>query len=527
MARLRARLAVGFLAAAACASCGRPPARTRATPPVDLARTAADFHRLIHEGCYLCLRDVLDQYGALPARARQSPILEPVAAQAALLFILRHKELGIPIDEEWREAQALAAAAAGTAPVALRHLQIVWAIPWNRVGLDEDFFDQERHRWPSLEEQSAWRRALETEWPQSEVAAYLYVALNCELRPPTPIDLTPVRQHYPESPLVQYRWATCDQSGASTLRALLDADPRFQEIHFFLGREAFGARQFDRAQEEDVQAWQGIPRFTTAALSVAGLAVTAENFEQALTFAGDVLDIVPTHRQALLDEVTALSYLGRYTDAVVVAHRLIDLGHWYLGDAYYWLAWNEYHLDTIDQALRDVQTAKQYETNVRVYMLAGQIRMKKTEWSDAKNEFTAALTVSPDACDALFYLGGTNGHLSQWPEAASDFARAIVCYVADEAQVKRQMAQASAQSPAAGASFTARRIARLQEELRQATANQQSSTYNAAISFLTAGHPDEARHYAQQAEAFPLYAARARALLAKIDRAQQQDLDPL
>jgi tetratricopeptide (TPR) repeat protein len=447
-------------------------------------------------------------------------MLEPVAAQAALLFILRRKELGIPIDEEWREAQALVAAAAGTAPVALKHLQIAWAIPWNRIGVGEDFFDQDHHRWPSQEEQSAWRRALEAEWPQSEVAAYLYLSLNCELRPQTPVDLTPVRQHYPGSPLVQYRWATCVPSGESTLQALLDADPRFLEIHFFLGREAFRARQFDRAEADDIQAWQGIPRFTTAALSVAGLALTAENFERTLTFAGDVLDTVPTHRQALLDKVIALSYLGRYADAAAVARRLIDLGHWYLGDAYYWLAWNEYHLDTIDQALRDVETTKQYETNVRVHMLAGLIRMKKTEWPDAKSEFTEALNASPDACDALFYLGGTNGHLSQWPEAASDFARAIVCYVAYEAQVKQQMAQASAQSPAAGASFTARRIARLQEELRQATDNQQSSTYNAAISFLTAGHPDEARRYAQQAEAFPSYAERAQVLLAKIGRPQ-------
>jgi tetratricopeptide (TPR) repeat protein len=527
MTRPRARLALGLLLAAACAGCGRPPVRTRATPPIDLPRLAADFQHLIHEGCYLCLRDVLDQYRALPARARQSPVLEPVAAQAALVFILRHKELGIPIDEEWREAQALAAAAAGTSPAALRHLQIAWAIPWNRVGVDEDFLDRDRHRWPSLEERSAWRDALQAEWPQSEVAAYLYVALNCELRPLEPIDLTPVRQHYPESPLVQYRWATCANAGESTLRSLLHADSRFQEIHFFLGRDAFHARQFDRAEAEDVLAWQGIPRFTAAALSVAGLALTAENFERALTFADDVLAIVPAKRDALLDKVTALSYLGRYADAVAAAHHLIDLGHWLLGDAYYWLSWNEYHLDTIDQALRDVQTTKQYETNVRVYMLAGLIRMKKTEWPDAKKEFMAALNVSPDACDAMFYLGGTNGHLSQWPEAASDFARAIVCYVAYEAQVKRQMAQASAENPAAGASFTARRIARLQEELRRATANEQSSTYNAAISFLTAGHPEEARHYAQQAEAFPPFAERARALLAKIDRAQQQDLDRL
>ena len=62
------------------------------------------------------------------------------------------------------------------------------------------------------------------------------------------------------------------------------------------------------------------------------------------------LALVPTHRDAILGRTVTLSHLGRYDEAIAAAARLIELGSWFTGEAYYWRAWDEYHLARIADA---------------------------------------------------------------------------------------------------------------------------------------------------------------------------------
>src|SRR6266581_242118 len=55
-------------------------------------------------------------------------------------------------------------------------------------------------------------------------------------------------------------------------------------------------------------------------------------------------------RDALLGRVVTLSHLSRHDDAIAAATRIIELGSWFTGEAYYWRAWNEYHLVRVDEA---------------------------------------------------------------------------------------------------------------------------------------------------------------------------------
>ena len=85
------------------------------------------------------------------------------------------------------------------------------------------------------------------------------------------------------------------------------------------------------------------------------------------------------HRDALIGRVQALSYQMQHADAVAAATRVIDLGTWHIGDAYYWRAWNRYHLKEYETAWADVENAIKGLANARVYMLAGLIAYERKE----------------------------------------------------------------------------------------------------------------------------------------------------
>ena len=504
-------------AVAVLSSCTRLALQTSAARPTGESQ-AVGLDQLVHEGSYLSLRDVLRKYRELSVEAQQSPVLETVAARAALFFVLRQKELGIPKDGDWIKAEALVSAKARTSETWRTFLQVAEAIPWNGLGVGEDFVHQERSGWPTLAQLTAWRQSLATQWQDDETAAYLYLALNCEFGSRAPIDLTPVKDRYPASPLVQYRWATCASSRQATLEGLLKADPRFQEIQYLLARYNLNDHQMPDGVDRSFEAWQAIPRFTAAGLLVADLAVADDDYGRALEFAEGVLAVVPTHRRAMIDELRALSALERFHQAAAVARRLIDLGDWYLGEAHYWLAWNEYHLNDIVPALADVQTARQYEDSVRVRLLGGVLRMKQEQWEEARQEFLAALAMDGDACDAQYYLGQIGAAGSTWKEAAGYFHRAVGCYASTERSLEQKIAAALRQLTIDAR--TARRVTKWSTERATATDQRHQCVYSAAVNFLAAGMPGEARSYAKQAESIPRFADRAKALLAMIDRAK-------
>lgn len=488
---------------------GKPPFN----PAAD--RAAADFHHLIDQGCYLCLRDVVRQFDAFDQSMQEIPAVQDAATEAGLLFMMRTKELSIPVDDDFLAAQAIVdARAAESADYAL-YRTVADALPWNAVGVGEDFMDTLLgQRIPPQNVQAAWRAQLGSLWQGSELAAYVYQSLNCELRPQTPIDMTPVKTRYAASSLIQYRWASCDSAGESTLRAIAANDSRFYEAQYLLAIAQARAQQFDEAQQNYLEAWQGIPRFTAAALSYANLALTAEQFDEATRVFDAVLAVVPTHRRALLGKIEALTYEGQFQVAADTAHRMIALGRWFLGDGYFWLSFNEYHLEQIPQALQDVQTAKNYEAGARVHFLGGLIRMKQQDWTDAKQEFLDTIAADADYCDALLDLGQVDANLSTWPDAAGAFASGSTCYANTRQSLELQIAKLTQQS----GPRVERQLARRRADLHDTVEKQGASLYGAAVSFTNANDRDTALKYAAEAESFEAYADKAKALRTRLER---------
>ena len=56
----------------------------------------------------------------------------------------------------------------------------------------------------------------------------------------------------------------------------------------------------------------------------------------------------------MLGEARSLSYLGRAEAAIAVLDEMERLGTWYMGDMYYWRAWNRHRLGQDDAANDDV-----------------------------------------------------------------------------------------------------------------------------------------------------------------------------
>lgn len=517
LTRLRACGLASSLAVASCAA--HPPVKV-GPDLVTAEAIAARYHTLIDEGCYLCLRDVVRQYQALDATMKEAPAVQDAATEAALLFVMRDKELSIPVDDDWRAAQALVDARAAESADYAFFSDIAQAFPWNAIGVGEDFMDSQfgRQRYPPPAEQDEWRSRLGSMWKGSELAAYVTLSLNCEFRPQQPIDMKPVEMRYASVPLIQYRWATCAASTIPLLATIVRSDPRFFEARYLLAFHEASAQQYDEAQQHDLEAWQGIPRFTAAALSYANLALTAEQFDEANRAFDAVLVIVPTHRRALLGKIESATYLGQYQTGVDEAHQMIALGHWMLGDAYYWLALDEYHLEQQTQALEDVQTAKKYEGTARVYFLAGLVRMKQQAWTDAKQEFLSTIAADPDYCDALLNLGQMNAELRLWPDGSGAFANAATCYAKTRLSLNATIATLSHESgPRA-----ARLLARRRVDLRDTIDKQGAALYATAVSFSNLGNRDRALSYATEAQAFDAYADRAKTLIARLQRQESR-----
>jgi tetratricopeptide (TPR) repeat protein len=139
---------------------------------------------------------------------------------------------------------------------------------------------------------------------------------------------------------------------APHLTAVRDAVPEFADIDFLLGRYAV-----DIPAQPDQE--EALRRFTAARAAFPesppsrqprGAAPRSRGVDGRARSVRRDAGLVPTHRDALLGRAVTLSHLARHDEAVAAATRILELGSWFTGEAYYWRAWNEYHLARIEEA---------------------------------------------------------------------------------------------------------------------------------------------------------------------------------
>src|SRR4029077_7071593 len=129
-----------------------------------------------------------------------------------------------------------------------------------------------------------------------------------------------------------------------------------------------------------------------------------EDFDRALEFYEKSLALEPRAVEALLGKTRALTYLGRYEEAIAVTDQLLT-ELWYLSDARYWRAFNELQLGRLDEAWGDIEESAALVVNAQVPKLAGIIAYRRHQLDIAHAKFDQSRQRDSTGCETGFYLG--------------------------------------------------------------------------------------------------------------------------
>lgn len=496
---MRPRTPIAVIGAILLASCA-----ARGPSPQVLAELAKAESSL-RNGCYTCLKEALaiyQKHGATRA-----------AADASLLIAIRERELGFPPSP--LPEHPLGAAAA------LIVGEISGLDPEQRAG----FTGRGR---PPIEKDNPTRRALDAAMATDLTAAYVALSIDCESpRLIESVDLPALSKQYDGVPLMRFRLARCGRPAiAPQLAALRAGDPRWTDTLFWEARrELVGSPttgiDFPKALALFNEGRAAFPASLAMTMAWANTNMSAEEFEASLSGFDEVLAVFPTHRDALIGRATALSYLLRHEDAIAAASRLIELGTWHIGDAYYWRAWNRYHLKDYDPAWADVENAIKGLSNTRVYTLGGLIAYARKELPVAIQRFDRAYEIDSSNCDATWMSGLVNIDQNELAAAAPKFTRAMSCFVGSAAALRRNRGQLEAQIARRGTTATARetrQLDRLQRDAENADERSAQSAFNAAQCLARVGQKTQALTHVDVAAQHPRMREKALALKAAIEK---------
>jgi tetratricopeptide (TPR) repeat protein len=459
------------LTSAACAATRPATVQPTAAP----AAPAVDISGLLRRGCFRCFEQAL--------AAAQSTGDADQAFEAAALIVLRAKELGLPVAPRLATLRQLLPPEPGWSTL----LDIVVAMPTDPFAGDRyaeqtlAAFQQRRRASNAIEN---WRAALGAPPGSDLFRAYLDLAIVCQLLPPGddqfPQSVAKIVEQWRDAPAIQFRAGTCSSDQASLLTTVRAADPDFVDAEYPMGRQAAQGRvpDLDESLRHLQLAHEAFPDSLAIATVLGNVRAEREEWADALPVFDDVIARLPTHRDALLGRTISLSHLRRHDEAIAAATRMIDLGEWLLGEAYYWRAWNELQLKRLDEAAVDRDRAKTLMSNAAVYVLSGLIDWGRRLLPDSEGEFQQALTLDFGQCDAALYLGAVRYERAKRPEALAAFKQAVQCY--DLAIGLRRKLIDDIRAGGGSESGKARLVATHERAIAEATAQREQAARDAA-----------------------------------------------
>lgn len=516
---MRVRRATFVLLALAAAGCAAK--TTRPAGP-----TIADADRLAATGCYSCLLDALRIYDAALAK-RVTPPVARSAFRTAILLSLREKEIGLPFNAHLERARELAPLEPASDNGQLA-LAVAESIPPDVAArTKDDYEDFVRQRLGRTATVRTWRSTL-APLRADPFVEYLDLALECEYGEygGRAERLAAALARHPGSPLIEYRAGACGQPHRPHLEDVVARDASYVEARLFLGRYALAdsavGRGSRRAAEPNLlAAYAAFPKSAVVTFTMAGLYRALSKLDLALRYYDETLALVPRQREALVGRIIALTYLNKPEDAVASATQLIEWGTWYLGDGYYWRAYNERLLRRLDVARTDAEEAKRLLDNSDAFALAGIVFFDRAELDVAASDLVTSIRKAEqlrvDNCMARWYLGLVRAEQKNWADAGTVFEGAAACYQSSAdligAELKKVRA-ANADDPDAGAI-----AAEYQRQADEALAQEARSLFNVAYAAAQRGERDRALDFAGRAAAHPLMNEKATALIAAVKKA--------
>lgn len=317
--------------------------------------------------------------------------------------------------------------------------------------------------------------------------------------------------------MIAFKASTCGlYPNAAALHRLLEHDAHFLEIHYFLSfAHAFTGR-IDEAVAHRLKAYEWQPSWpaVTHALGVDYMAV--EEFDTAVAFFEKTLDLVPGDANATLNKAKALTYGGKFSKALETLEPLLPPGNAFSGEARYWRAVNELHLQRTDEAWADIELAATMVRNAAVPKLAGMIAYRRNELKMSRDRFELAWERDRNDCETGFNLGAVTAELTWWTRTAAVLPETIHCFERREVTLNREIA--AIRTSAQPLSRRQRQISKREAEIAGNRRMIIVAAYNAAVSFFNLAREDEALPFVERIIGDEQFSSRARALLARMQR---------
>jgi tetratricopeptide (TPR) repeat protein len=507
----------------ACAAQVRPSVPPAPTPQDRMA--SADEQ--VRAGCLDCLDAAFRRYASLQSDPGVGAAASEAAARVALLIAVRENELGLVDSGHVGQARSLIAS---PAPVLETFLDISGALSSKPAGSSRGgVTDTETLAIARIARNHLpWAKALRDLMPADVVADYLWLSLACGeygYDIPDRGDRRAIIGAAIDMPLLAFKNASTCSLDRPALQAILDRDPRFVEAHYFLGLSALSGRSRPGLPPEapDLEgadaffrtayAWrQNWPALT---LSIANVAMTAEDFDRAVEFFDKTLALTPDHIDAMMGTIRALTYQGRHVEAIAAVERLLATNR-NPGEGRYWRALNNEQLQQHDDAWIDIERAAAALVNADVPKLAGIIAINRHELDVARQRLELAQARRPTDCETAFYLQAVLTEQRQWGAAAGVSADAGNCFDGEIGRLSDELE--SLRASKIPVERRDRQIARRERQIAADIRMRATSWFDAAAANFNLARYDESRRFAGKLVDDQQFADRVRDLLARLSQ---------
>ncbi len=476
---------------------------------------------LYDAGSYTSLKDAYNTYKKLLAAQFEREVTAEKLLKTALLLSLRVKELGIIDTTYLLKAEELNA----TYPHLVKYgsyLKFISCIPYSVKGIAGGFLDI----MPNLNEYYDWvkenvkplNEELKTNAGTSDFFAYMYVCfyrnffhfLDEESNMAYYLDL------FPDSMIIKYRLALFLNKDRDLFETILEKEPGFQEVHLFLGESAYKGKKLLTAEKHFRKAYDIIPKSLSLLVYLAGIHFALEEYDESIGLYEEALRLAPEYREAILGKGICLGYMGKHEYAILTLNKLIELGKYYMGEAYFWLAWNQNELEQIEVAEENVKKTENYLVgDIGVLALQGIISFKLGKLAEAEVYLNQALEIQSNHCESQYYLAKIDVLREDWKKSGIDYEKAAFCYRGLEAGLENRIHEIEKSS--LSLERKAKMILRKKSQLRQTALTKATCFYNGAAGFFNSGLQDKALVFAAYAAQDEAFAAKAEELIKKIE----------
>ncbi len=499
-----------------------PEKKAKVTPQlIDYQNKIKEAESLVKRGSYSCLKEASQLYRELLAFRRFQKQTKEKLIKVDFLLALREKELGVLDSKSLTEASRLILASPSLPEYSV-YLDLVDSIPRKTKGFVHDF-PQDSSKieitYNKLKKNvPLWAKLLKEQYKTDEFFAYLYICLIDNFSPylgEEKLDFSLLSRIFAQSPLIQFKLSIIPEENEEKLNLLLENEPLFYEAHYFLAEIALKRGELIAAEQNLLKVYEQIPESSSTVITLGSIYFALEELTKSLEFYKQAIKMAPEYRDALLGKAICLSYLEKNEEAIECCKTLITLGSFFMGESYYWLAWNQNELGNLDAAWESAENAKKYlYGNSELLTLAGIIAFKKENLEVAEKNLMEALQINASNGEACFYLGNVYAKKMDWKNSGVQFGLAADCYQWIEKALEEKIKEI--ENSSLSKERKEKLISRRKAQLKKTALTKATALYNGAAGYYNAGMKEEALNLAQKASLHTALKEKAEELISKI-----------